>query len=192
MPGNGRELAEHLILRFGLSTVVEEGGVDVNHYDPGADAVRLSPEVYAGRSLTAVAIAAHEVGHAIQYHREERLIRWRTKMLPRLRILEALAGASILLIPVVGGIVRIPHVMIFMGLMVGLIMLSRIAFHLSTLPVEWDASFGKAMPILVEGNYVPEPYVPAIRQVLKAAAFTYVAGALADLLSIWRWIRFLR
>jgi Zn-dependent membrane protease YugP len=62
----------------------------------------------------------------------------------------------------------------------------------SSLPVEWDASFGKALPILKEGNYVPEQHLPAIRQVLRAAAMTSVAGALIDLISFWRWFRFFR
>ena len=68
----------------------------------------------------------------------------------------------------------------------------RLVFHLTTLPVEWDASFGKALPILEQGDYLSKQDLPAIRQVLKAAALTYVAGALMDILRFWRWIRFLR
>jgi len=193
MPGNGHELAQHLINRFELiDTKVEEGGKNVNHFDPGDRMVRLSPEIYSGKSLTAVAIAAHEVGHAIQYHRGEKLILWRSHMLPKVAVVEKVSVAFLMLIPVLGAAVRSPIVMIIMALMLLSFMLSRLAFHVSTLPVEWDASFNKALPILIEGKYVTESQLPAIRQVLKAAALTYAAAALADLVSVWRWIRFLR
>ena len=64
--------------------------------------------------------------------------------------------------------------------------------HLVTLPVELDASFRKALPILVSGNYVEAHDVPAVRRVLRAAAFTYVAASLASLLNLARWYAFLR
>lgn len=193
MPGNGDELARHLIQRFQLTgTQVEEGGRDVNHFDPTDNMVRLSPEIFAGKSLTAVAVAAHEVGHAIQYARREKLIHWRSKLLPKIMVLEKISVAFLMLIPVAGAATRLPMVMIIMALLLFVFMFTRIFFHLSTLPVEWDASFNKALPILVEGQYLPEDQLPAVRQVLKAAALTYVAAALADLLSFWRWIRFLR
>lgn len=193
IPGSGQELALHLIKRFQLDAVeVEQGGKNVNHFDPGENKVRLSPEIFTGKSLTAIAVATHEVGHAIQFHRQEKLILWRSKMLPKIIILEKISVAFLMLIPVVGAATRFPPVMIIMILMLAIFMFSRIVFHLTTLPVEWDASFNKALPILVEGSYVPEDDLPAVRQVLKAAALTYFAAALADLLSIWRWIRFLR
>jgi hypothetical protein len=68
----------------------------------------------------------------------------------------------------------------------------RVVVHLVTLPVEIDASFGKALPILKEGGYIGEDDMPAARSVLKAAAFTYVAGALMSLLNLAQWLRVLR
>jgi Zn-dependent membrane protease YugP len=59
------------------------------------------------------------------------------------------------------------------------------------LPEEYDASFNKALPILEEG-YIPKEHMPAVRQVLKACAYTYVAGALADVLRLWRWLTLMR
>ncbi len=72
-----------------------------------------------------------------------------------------------------------------------LAMLSSVVLHAMILPEEYDASFSKALPILNEG-YLPPEYMPAARQVLKACALTYVSGALADILSVWRWITILR
>ena len=193
MPGNGQELARHLINRFQLTGVqVEEGGNDINHFDPSNNMVRLSPELFSGKSITAIAVAAHEIGHAIQYHRCEKLIVWRSDILPKIIVVEKISFAFLMLIPVVGAATRVPAVMFFMALLLIVFMLSRIIFHLTTLPVEWDASFNKALPLLAEGNYIPESYMPAVRQVLMAAALTYVAAALADLFSFWRWIRFIR
>ena len=64
--------------------------------------------------------------------------------------------------------------------------------HLITLPTEFDASFRRAMPLLVEGEYIPPEDIPAARRILWACSLTYVAGALVGLLNIWRWIRVLR
>ena len=68
----------------------------------------------------------------------------------------------------------------------------RVVVHITTLPVEFDASFGKALPVLVRGRYLGAGDLPAARSVLQAAAFTYVAAALATLLDIARWFRILR
>ena len=66
-----------------------------------------------------------------------------------------------------------------------------VVVHFVTLPVEFDASFGKALPVLEQGRYLSNNDMPAARTVLKAAAYTYVAVALATLLNIVRWFRFL-
>ena len=60
--------------------------------------------------------------------------------------------------------------------------------HVLTLPTEWDASFGRALPVLIRGRYVAPGEERAVRSVLRAAAMTYVAAALADVLSFWRWL----
>ena len=68
----------------------------------------------------------------------------------------------------------------------------RIVVHLVTLPVEFDASFGKALPVLTRGRYLSAGDLPAARSVLTAAAYTYVAAALASLIDVARWVRVLR
>ena len=71
-------------------------------------------------------------------------------------------------------------------------MASAVVIHLVTLPVEFDASFNRALPILDRGGYLPRSDLPAARRILKACALTYVASSLAGLLNLWRWIRYLR
>jgi Zn-dependent membrane protease YugP len=68
----------------------------------------------------------------------------------------------------------------------------HVVVHVVTLPVEFDASFGKALPVLESRRYLAEQDMPAARSVLEAAAYTYVAAALATLLNVARWIRFFR
>jgi Zn-dependent membrane protease YugP len=75
----------------------------------------------------------------------------------------------------------------------GLLLLAiRVVVHLVTLPVELDASFGKALPVIVRGGYLAAPDLPAARNVLRAAAWTYVASALVTLVDVARWFRVLR
>lgn len=193
MPGTGGELAVHLVEELELDGVtVEKTENNQDHFDPRTRTVRLGPGNFDGKSLTAVAVAVHEVGHAIQYHRGEPLIKLRTRFAPYARLAERIGVGALMFMPVVFAVTRVPHaagIMIAAGV---LSMLSAVVFHLLTLPVEWDASFNKALPILTKGRYIAPGEEKAVRSVLKAAALTYVAAALADLLSLWRWLLILR
>jgi Zn-dependent membrane protease YugP len=93
---------------------------------------------------------------------------------------------------VVFAFVHVPALLI-LQILAGLALLAiRVAVHVTTLPVEFDASFGKALPVLARGRYLGVGDLPAARRVLKAAAYTYVAAALATLLDVARWLRMLR
>ncbi len=193
MPGTGKELARHLLDKFELQQVeVETTDAGADHYDPQDNKVRLSPEYYNGKSLTAVAVAAHEVGHAIQFNRDEPVSHLRKKYLSSAHRLQKLGVGCLMAIPLIGIIIKIPHVAGLM-MVIGLVtMLSSVFMYLAILPEEWDASFNKALPILGNGGYVPEVYMPAIKQILRACALTYVAAALADILRLWRWLALFR
>lgn len=193
MPGTGGELAEHLLQRFELEAVkVEQTDEAGDHYSPEDNAVRLSPRVYAGKSLTAVAIAAHEVGHAIQFNRNEPVSHLRKKYLGRARLIQQIGTAILLVLPVLAGILRAPQLGI-MTLILGVgVMLISVLMYVAVLPEEFDASFNKALPMLDEGDYVPKGDLPVVRTILRAAALTYVAAALIDVLRLWRWLRLFR
>ena len=188
MPGTGGELAKHLIKRFSLKDVEVETTELGDHYDPIEKKVRLLQEHYGSKSLTAIAIAAHEVGHAIQDHQGDKRLATRTKMVPIVNLLARWSVVVISLSPVIGIITRHPmpfSLLLFLGLS-GFI--ARMMVHAVTLPIEFDASFSKALPILREGNYVSQSNEKAVSQVLRAAALTYVSAALADILNLGRWI----
>ena len=191
-PGTGGELARHLLDEAGLQTVGVEAVASGDHYDPRDKMVRLSEPHYNGRSLSAVAIAAHEVGHALQDAHGYKPLKIRTRFAGSVQKIEKIGGAIMLATPVIAAITRAPSI-IALELAVGLlVLLSSVAFHLITLPVEMDASFGRALPILKAGRYLDDKDLPAANHVLKAAAFTYVSAALISLLDIARWLRILR
>lgn len=193
IPGTGGELAQHLITRFSLTDVsvekAQQSGTD--HYDPESRTVRLSPEYFDQKSLTAVAIAAHEVGHAIQHHRRERTLETRTRLVKFAQRAQQIGAGAMIFIPVLVAITKAPQSGILVFL-VGLISMgSATLVHLITLPVEIDASFGKALPILKDGEYIEKNDEAAVEKILRAAALTYVAASLASLLNIWRWMALL-
>lgn len=190
-PGNGGELARHLLDGFGLQAVKVERSEQGDHYDPVARAVRLGAANLEGRSLTAITIAAHEVGHALQHAAGEPLFRLRTHM-ARIAVWAQPVGSFLLFAaPLASLITRAPSPGLISAAAAFLILGSGLLVQLLTLPVEWDASFGKALPILRQGYLTPAQLGPA-RRILRAAAFTYVAGALAGLLNFWRWWRVIR
>ena len=190
-PGTGAELARHLLDEAGLAAVkVEETAELGDHYDPVEKAVRLSPLNFHGRSVTAVSVAAHEVGHAIQDRDGYAPLRWRQVMVVQAQRLQMIGVVAMMAAPVVFAIARAPGMLALQIVTAMAIMASTLAVHAVTLPTEFDASFRRALPVLE--NYIPQDDMPAARQVLKAAAWTYVASALVSLLDVLRWFRVLR
>ena len=193
LPGTGGEFASHLLNLLKINDVkVEMGKPQQDHYDPEAKCVRLSPEYYNGKSLTSVAIAAHEVGHAIQHHTQYKALEYRTRIAKITAVTEKVASIFLISFPLVGALTKLPLVSGLLLLSGLLLMLMPVIFHLATLPVELDASFNRALPMIKHGNYLPESALPVIHRILTAAALTYVAASLASLLNFYRWFAILR
>ncbi|MEA2929725.1 MAG: uncharacterized protein QOG38_2153, partial [Hyphomicrobiales bacterium] len=192
LPGTGGELARHLLDEAGLKQVAVEKSDLGDHYDPVARAVRLLPQHHDGRSVAAVAVAAHEVSHAVQHARNERAFVLRLALITKVAWIDKVASGLLLLSPLVFLIVRSPLVIVLQIVAGVALLVIRVFVHITTLPVEFDASFGKALPVLQRGGYLSATDMPAARRVLRAASWTYVAGALATLLDIARWFRMLR
>lgn len=192
LPGTGGELAQHLIERFGLEGVHVEITDIGDHYDPDAKAVRLLAKHHDGRSLSAVAVAAHEVSHALQDAQGDPMLALRQRLAKFAAYTDRFAGLFFLAAPVLAALARVPAA--FVGVIaIGVALLGvRVIVNLVTLPVEFNASFAKALPILEEGKYLDGEDLPGARNVLRAAAFTYVAGALMSLVNVAYWIRLLR
>lgn len=189
LPGNGAELARHLLDEADLQSVQIEKTDLGDHYDPEARVVRLLPQHHDGRSIAAVAVAAHEVSHAVQHARGEPAFARRFQLVSKLVWVERAALAILLLTPLLFLLVKSPALAFLQVLAAVLLQAIHVVVHVVTLPVEFDASFGKALPALTRGRYLAAGDLPAARSVLQAAAFTYVAAALATLLNVLRWIR---
>lgn len=192
LPGTGGELAAHLMERFELEGVRLEKTERGDHYDTEAKAIRLTEPVMNGKSLTAVATAAHEFGHALQHAKNYQALTTRTTLAKSGMLLQKVAGGAIFLIPVLSvipGLVVFSRVLLLV--IIGSMFLSAF-IHLITLPVEFDASFNRALPILEEGGYVSDNDLSTVRKILLACALTYVSQAMLGVLNIGRWFRLLR
>lgn len=190
--GTGADLARHLLDIHDLQTVTVEETKDGDHYDPSAKSVRLTADKFSGRSLTAITVAAHEVGHALQDHEGYKPLKYRTNLIRLTQKFEKLGAAILMISPFVGAITRVPglSILMFAG---GLMTLgTSTVVHLITLPTEFDASFNRALPLLDKQKILLKPDRKHARKLLKAAAFTYVSASLMSLLNIARWFAILR
>ena len=116
----------------------------------------------------------------------------RIKLVGVAHLIQQIGGWVLVLLPILAIISRNPIIGL-LTVLAGIAMMGvSVIVHLVTLPVEFDASFNKALPILFEGNYINEKDRPAARRILKAAALTYVAASLASLLNFWTWFRAFR
>lgn len=190
--GTGSSLARHLLDKHGLESVSVEATDSGDHYDPVAKAVRLSAENHDGRSLTAITVAAHEVGHAVQDHTHYPPLKWRTRLVRATRGLEKVGAGILILSPFLGVLTRVPVLSLF-TFMGGMLALGTSAvIHFVTLPTEFDASFNRALPMLDDHKILKNVDRPHARRLLTAAALTYVSASLMSLLNIARWIAILR
>ncbi|HEY7555693.1 MAG TPA: zinc metallopeptidase [Candidatus Binatia bacterium] len=192
IPDTGAEFARHLLDRLNLAHVKVEESKEGDHYDPETKTVRLMNSHYGGRSLSAVVIAAHEVGHAIQDAMGYAPLKTRVRLARQAQRFETVGAVVMLASPLVVLLAKSPFLLV-LEIMVGLMMLSfAVLIQMVTLPVEFDASFRRALPVLEAGRYIKQQDMPAARQILRAAALTYVAAAALSLLDVMRWVRVLR
>ncbi|MDJ0810210.1 MAG: zinc metallopeptidase [Desulfobacterales bacterium] len=190
--GNGFDLARLLLTEMNLASVRVEETPQGDHYDPEKKIVRLTTATCGRKTLTAVVVAAHEVGHALQDRDNYPPLAARTRLVMTAARMERIGAGIMMVVPVLALVTRVPAAgaLMFLG---GLSTLCiPIVVHLLTLPTEFNASFKRALPILVDGKYIPPEDIPAARRILLACALTYVSNALMGLLNVWRWIRILR
>ncbi|WP_284640917.1 zinc metallopeptidase [Paenibacillus silviterrae] len=177
----GYEVARRMLDENGLYDVPVEAvpGALTDHYDPIARAVRLSEPVYYERSISAVSVAAHEVGHAIQHKVSYPMLVARHKMFPIVNFSSGIAPFLLL-----GG-----FLFKFSGLiLLGIILFSAaVAFQLITLPVEFNAS-SRARDNMVAAGFIRNSEESGVSKVLNAAALTYVAAALISVLQLLEYI----
>lgn len=171
-------VADQLLRRGGSNALLKPvAGMLTDHYDPRSNVVGLSESVYNSDSVAALAVAAHEIGHVMQYSEGYGPIKLRNAILP-----VASFSSSLAPIIVIAGL--------FMGItklaQIGVILFAAVfAFQLITLPVEFNAS-RRALEMLSDGGYISYDEHTGVKRVLRAAAMTYVVAALASLITIVR------
>ncbi|HTR97163.1 MAG TPA: zinc metallopeptidase [Candidatus Acidoferrales bacterium] len=180
----GEAMARAIMQRNGVTDVrIEEiGGQLSDHYDPGAHTVRLSPDIYEGHSIAAIAVAAHEVGHVLQHHRGYVPLSLRASFAPVAGIGSSLAMPLFFIGLLFSRSMPFSGVLMDLGIV---FFAGAVLFHFVTLPVEFDAS-RRALAQLTESGAVMPQEVAGAKKVLDAAALTYVAAAAMAALQLMR------
>ncbi len=173
----GAEVVRQILNNSSLSNVdvVETKGFLSDHYDPVKKVVRLSPDVYNSNSISAIGVAAHEAGHAIQHSKLYRPLILRNAIAPTASI-----GSNLSWI-----IIFVGFIFGFLGLVkVGIVLFSVVVvFQLITLPVEFNAST-RAKEILLSQGFLGKNEIAGVNSVLSAAAMTYVAAAASAIVTL--------
>jgi Zn-dependent membrane protease YugP len=192
IPGSGLQFAEHLVKKLELTGIRIEETDQGDHYDPIEKVVRISTANAHSNSLTAITTVAHEMGHALQDKEDYPELKQRTALIERAAMMQKFAGFALMLTPILIPLTHSPMVGI-MTFGAGFIAMGvPVIIHLSTLPVEFDASFKRALPLLQEGGYLNKKDNKTAKTILFACAMTYVAASLSSLFNLWKWLKALK
>lgn len=178
---SGFEVAREILDKNGLEDIyiVEIKGELTDHYDPTKKVVRLSTDIFHGETIAAAAVAAHECGHAIQDKESYTFLKIRSAIYPVVNVATSISYYIILL-----GFLMQAFQLIYLGIA---LTCCGLLFQVVTLPVEFDAS-RRALEKLQDYKIVDNSEFDGAKEVLTAAALTYVAGVLASMLQIFRLI----
>jgi len=175
---SGAEAAQRILAASGMPglSVERHGGFLSDHYDPRTKTLRLSPDVYDGRSVASVAVAAHEAGHSLQDAAHYAPLVWRSQLVPVTQI-----GSQLWFLPFMFGLMLHLSGLIWVGV---ICFGAVVVFQLVTLPTEIDAS-RRAKAVLASTGIVTSPEeARGVEKVLGAAALTYVAALVASLMQL--------
>ncbi|MDC0625293.1 zinc metallopeptidase [Alphaproteobacteria bacterium] len=180
MPFTGKELGIKLLKENKLENILIEPINQVDHYNPLEKKVRISEDKLHKKSITSIAVVAHEIGHAIQDKENYKPLLLRQKLIEK-TILFQRVGSFLLIIglPSIFAITKSPFITFLAAILIMGCLSTNVVIHLITLPVEFDASFKRALPILQK--YVPNENMRQCRSVLRAAAFTYLAQSIVSI-----------
>ncbi|MFA6089745.1 MAG: zinc metallopeptidase [Candidatus Woesearchaeota archaeon] len=185
----GAEVARAILENAGFTSVRVEAvaGELTDHYDPTNNVVRLSESNYYGKSIAAIGVSAHEIGHVIQDKTDFVPMKLRAALVPAANIGQSLGPILIMVGIALRAFAHVGGLSDIVALTGIVFYASIVVFHLVTLPVELDASY-RAIAILSNGGYIETNERPAAMKVLSAAAMTYIATALYALMELVYWI----
>ena len=180
MPFTGNQLGQKLLQENNLENVIIEPIKQVDHYNPLEKKVNISEDKLHKKSITSIAVVAHEIGHAIQDKVNYKPLIFRQKLIEKTIFFQRI-GSFLLIIglPSIFAITKSPFITFLAAIIIMGCLSTNVLIHLITLPVEFDASFKRALPILQK--YVPKENMRQCRSVLRAAAFTYLAQSIVSI-----------
>ena len=175
----GFDVARNILDKHGLKNVLvlETSGNLSDHYDPTKKVVKLSSDIFHGKTVASISVASHECGHAIQDSENYSFLRLRAKLFPIVNLSSKLGYFAILI-----GLIFSIADLIWLGILFEIVIL---LFQLITLPVEFNAS-KRALEIIEKEGMVSKEEHSGAKTMLTSAALTYVAGVLAALFEIFR------
>ncbi len=179
----GADVAKMLLQQNGIYDVSVEqiGGSLTDHYDPVKKVIRLSQPVYGSRSISALGVAAHETGHAVQHAKGYVPLTLRSAIFPVVSFSSKIAMPLFIIGLLLAAFIQSYTLALVGALLFGFVVL----FQIITLPVEFNAS-ARALKMLGDYNYLEQSEVKGARKVLSAAAMTYVAAAAASIVQLLR------
>tara|TARA_B110000459_G_scaffold71765_1_gene80646 strand:+ start:196 stop:870 length:675 start_codon:yes stop_codon:yes gene_type:complete len=191
MPFNGLEFGRLILKEKGLSDVTIESTMEGDHYDPNEKKVRVKQDRLDNKSITAISVVCHEIGHAIQHNENYKPLERRQILVKNTAWVSKLGGAILYIgLPMLFATGSFPIIRGVL-ILVLLTIITSVLIHLITLDVEIDASFNKALPIL--RDKIDSHYHEECRSVLRAAAYTYVIGSLQSFISLrYIWLLIMR
>ena len=180
MPFTGNQLGQKLLKENNLDNVFIESVKQVDHYNPLKKKVHIGEDKLHKKSITSIAVVAHEIGHAIQDKENYKPLILRQKLIEKTIFLQRI-GSFLLIIglPSIFAFTKSSLITFFAAIIIMGCLSTNALIHLITLPVEFDASFKRALPILKK--YVPKENMRQCRSVLRAAAFTYLAQSIVSI-----------
>ena len=185
----GAQLANELLYQNGLSLPIQSvQGQLTDHYNPKTQVVGLSQAVYGSDSVSAYAVAAHEIGHVLQHNEDYAPMKLRSTILPVANI-----GSRIGPFMVIGGLLlsmlaeRTGNLGYYIAMAGVALYAMMFLFQLVTLPIEFNAS-KRGLQMLTEGGYIEDDELPGAKKMLNAAAMTYVLAALGAFVSVLRFL----
>jgi len=180
IPFTGKELGDRILKEGKIENVLIKPIKQIDHYNPIEKKIYISEDKINKKSITSIAVVVHEIGHAIQDKENYKPLKLRQKLVEKTLIFQRI-GSFLLVIglPSIFAFTKSPFITFIAAIIIMGCLSTNVLIHFITLPVEFDASFKKALPILQK--YVPKANMHQCKSVLRAAAFTYLAQSIVSI-----------
>lgn len=180
MPFTGREIGNIILKENNLEKISIESIKQIDHYNPLDKKIKITKDKLDKKSITSISVVAHEIGHAIQDNENYQPLLLRQKLIEKTSILQRIGSFFLIIgLPSIFAFTKSPLITFVAAMMIMGCLSTNVLIHLITLPVEFDASFKRALPILKK--YVPKKNMQQCTSVLRAAAFTYLAQSIMSI-----------